>query len=405
VIGTFWIGIAGGRRARKPAPVRTSDLGTRKRLLLAALPIVITLLVTASPAAAVDDSPCGAQVSVSGYPEPVQVCPLTPPLVTGEGVPLYRTPVPNPAGATPPGPAGALYGTTPKYFVCQQQFPSATFHHPGGWFNNWWGYTRTASGLWGWVPEVFFQGGDNGEPDFGLRSCPPPAPPKPPPPSPPPPPPPPPPPGPCERTPASSGAKIRVAFPNHRRVSTISFERRPLVKGRIVSGDGAPLGGAQLCVGVQKDGSEQLKPVASVSADADGRFEFRLGRGITRRVWFVHRDDSGAAVGSLMVRVRAPLGLGASSTKLHNGQAVKLSGRLRVAPRAGLLVEMQSLRGNSWQTFATTRTKRNGSFSYRYRFTRTFSFQTYKLRARMKKQPGSPFATGASKPVSVQVRG
>ncbi len=384
--------------------MRTPDFRTGKRLLLAALPALIALLATASPAAAADEFPCGSQVSVSGYPEPVQVCPLIPPLVTGEGIPLYRAPVSNPPSAPTPGHAGALYGTDNKYFVCQQQFPSATYFHPGGWNNNWWAYTRTASGFWGWVPEVFFKGGANGEPDFGLRSCPPPAKPQPQP-EPPTPPPPPLPPGPCARTPASEAAKISVSFANHRRVSTIPFENRPMAKGRIVSEDGTPLDGAELCVGVQGGGKGKLEVVGSVTADADGRFQFQLGRGITRRVWFVHRDDSGAALGSLLVRVRAPLSLGASHTTLRNGQAVKLSGRLQIAPRGGLLVEMQSLRGKTWQTFATTRTKRSGRFSYRYRFTRTFSPQTYQLRARIEKQPGSAFATGASKPVTINVHG
>lgn len=386
--------------------MRAPDVRTGVRLLVAALPIVIALLASAAPAAEADLYPCGSQVSVPWSAEPVQPCPLTSPTGANEGFPLYQEPVANPAGATPPNPADWIYGTTNKYFVCHQQFPNATFYHPAtGWFNSWWAYTRSAAGVWGWVSEVFFKGGSNDESDYGLRACPPPAGPPPSEPPPPPPPPAPAPPGPCVRKPDSQAEKIRVSFANHRRVTTVPFQRRPLVKGTIVSGDGAPLGDAELCVGIQPGGSGKVKAVASVSSDAHGRFHFRLGRGVSRRVWFVHRSGSGAATGSLLVRVRAPVSLGASRTKLRNGQAVRLSGRLQVAPRGGLLVEMQALRGHRWQTFATTKTKRSGRFGYRYRFTRTYGLQTYKLRARLAKQPGSPFATGASKPVAVSVRG
>jgi hypothetical protein len=379
------------------------------RLLLAASSVLVALLATPSSAAADDSYPCGSQVSASWSTEPVQPCPLTSPTGAGEGFPLYLQPVANPSGATPPAPAGWLYGTANKYFVCQQQFPSAVFYHPtAGWFNYWWAFTRTTSGIWGWVPEVFFKGGNSDESDYGLRGCPPPAaPPPPPPPAPPPPPPPPPPipPGPCSRAPVSSAEKIHLAFANHRRVTTVPFDSRPLVKGTIVSGNGAPLGDSELCVGIQRGAAGKVKAIGSVRSNDDGRFRFRLGRGVSRRIWFVHRDGVGAAVAGLRVRVRAPVALGASADTLRNGQTVRLNGRMLVAPRAALLVEMQALRGHHWQTFATTKTKRGGRFRYRYRFTRTYSFQTYMLRARIERQDGSPFATGASKPVAVGVRG
>lgn len=375
------------------------------RLLLAALPVVAALLATPPSAAAGDQYPCGSQVSVSWSTEPVQPCPLTSPTGANEGFPVYPQPVANPSGAAPPAPAGWLYGATNQYFVCQRQFPGAVFYHPtAGWFNYWWALTRATSGLWGWVPEVFFTGGSNDESDYGLRSCPPPA--APPPPEPvAPPPPPPTPPGACSPTPVSPAEKIHVAFTNHPRVTAVPFDSRPLIKGTIVSRGGAPLGDTELCVGIQQGGAGKVKAIGSVRSNNDGRFRFRLGHGVSRRVWFVHRDGVGAAVGSLLVRVRAPVALGASPDRLRNGQTVRLSGSLLAAPRAGLLVEMQALRGHHWQTFATTKTKRGGRFSYRYRFTRTYSFQTYMLRARIEKQDGSPFATGASKPVAVSVRG
>lgn len=35
--------------------------------------------------------------------------------------------------------------------------------------NNWWASTKADNGELGWVPEIYFAGGDNFEPDSGLR--------------------------------------------------------------------------------------------------------------------------------------------------------------------------------------------------------------------------------------------
>ena len=381
------------------------------RLLAVAIATAGALALSAAPAAAVDSSPCGKEVVADWTDQPVQPCPLTSPEPNG-GIPVYTTPIPNAAGATPPAPASWMYGTDGKYFLCDAQFTNAMFYHPKGWRNNWWAYTRSDFGVWGWVSETYFAGGANDEPDYGLRSCPPwtspslspspsptPTPPTPTPPASPPA------PSPCNPGPKVDGAGIQATFANHRRVITVPYDRRPWVRGRAVGADGSPLAGMDLCVGVRIYIKGRVKSVGSVKTDEDGRFKFRLGHGRSRHVWFVHRFDSGAAAANLLVRVRAPIDLGASDHKLHNGQAVKLRGRMLAAARSGLLVELQALRGNQWQTFATTRTHKGGRFDYRYRFTRTYGVQRYALRARIAAQVGSAFATGASEPVSIQVKG
>jgi hypothetical protein len=355
-------------------------------------------LTLAGPAAAEDTYPCGQEIRVvwSGQQVNVQPCQLTSPLAN-DGIPVYTGPVESSVGATPPAPtAGWLHGTTGKQFVCESLFPEALYHHPAGWYNSWWAYTRAENGAWGWVPEVFFKGGDNDEPDSGLRTCP--APPDPPP-SPPPAA-----PSPCEPSPAASGLRVRARFRNSRRVATARYGRRLKVRGRVLAADGSPVAGAALCVGVQGSGNAGVRATRSITTDASGRFSYELGRGPSRRVWFVHRVGGAAAAASVRVRVRAPVALRAAPRVLGNGQTVVLRGRLGGSNRTrGLLVELQYPRGRRWFTFATTRVRRAGRFRYGYRFTRTFRSRVYRLRARVPAQRGYPFATGASRPVRVQV--
>jgi hypothetical protein len=223
---------------------------------------------------------------------------------------------------------------------------------------------------------------------------------------PPPPPPPPPPADSCEPSNSGSGLRLRVAFRRSKRVATASFHRRLRARGRLLGADGAPVAGATLCVAAQRRAGGPTRAVDSVVTDAQGRFAYRLGRGASRRVWFVHRAGGASVAASVVVRVRAPVALRASRRSLRNGQTVVLRGRVRGASRVrGLVVEVQAVVDRRWQTVATRRTGRGGAFRYAYRFKRTVGVRTYRLRARLPGQPGSPFATGASRPVRVTVVG
>jgi hypothetical protein len=65
---------------------------------------------------------------------------------------------------------------------------------------------------------------------------------------------------------------------------------------------------------------------------------------------------------------------------------------------------MQVKIGRRWHTFATARaTGRHGRFHYRYRFTRTYGRVTYRFRALARTDGAYPWATGASRTVSVRV--
>lgn len=221
-----------------------------------------------------------------------------------------------------------------------------------------------------------------------------------------PPPPAPPPVDPCEPVVSSPGLRLRVGFRRSRRVATVAYGRRLRVNGSLRTGDGSPVANASFCVGLTHSSGSSVRSVGSISTDGRGRFSYVLGRGASRRVWFIHRGVGQSAAASVRVNVRAPVSLRASRRFLRNGDSVVLRGRLRGGIRTrDLLVELQAKRGRKWVTFALSRTKSGGRFSYAYRFTRTVGRQTYQLRARVAAQKGSPFATGASPSVRVRVVG
>jgi hypothetical protein len=69
---------------------------------------------------------------------------------------------------TVPGAAVVGYleqGGAANWFVTEMR--GGTFR-AGAAENYWWGSTMADNGRWGWVPEVYFAGGENNEDDAGL---------------------------------------------------------------------------------------------------------------------------------------------------------------------------------------------------------------------------------------------
>jgi hypothetical protein len=95
----------------------------------------------------------------------MQQCPLT-----QANVPVYA----SPDDGNNQRPIGYLRaGGSANWFVGQIYRSNFAL---GGLSNRWWAYTlsdRDQSGQsrWGWVPQVYFQGGENDERDAGLYQC------------------------------------------------------------------------------------------------------------------------------------------------------------------------------------------------------------------------------------------
>ncbi len=380
---------------------------------------MVASAAAAEPAAAHDAYPCDAEVSVEWSPDGAHPCELTSPLAHNNGIPVYRTPVANPQGSPPPEPAGWLNGTAGKHFRCHLRFSDAIYYHPNGWRNYFWAYTRSDDGVEGWVPEVFFRGGNDDEPDSGMRSCPRPStnpgpgPTPPPPPSPTPDPPSaPPPPNPCDPEPLADGLKLQAAFAGKRKgrarvITAARYGRKLRVAGTLTRWDGTALSGVTVCIATRDaEARAGRRTAGSVATDAQGNFVHELEAGPSQRIWYVYREGGVAASASVVLRVPAPVSFRASRPRLRNGQLLSLRGRLRGEPvRAGVLLEVQSRRRDGWQAFGTTRTRSDGRFVFRYRFTRTQGVARFRLRALVPAQRGYPFARGTSRAVSVRVSG
>jgi DNA-directed RNA polymerase specialized sigma24 family protein len=216
--------------------------------------------------------------------------------------------------------------------------------------------------------------------------------------------------GTCNPRPRSRALRMSASLGRHgtRKLKTTGYGKRLRVRGRLATRDRRPLAGTAVCVVTRDSAPGSPLHVARVlTTDAAGRFAGRLPAGASRKVWLVHRVAQGAVSATVRVRVRAPVRLRAPRRTLHNGGTLRLRGRLpgRPIPRKGVLVALQALRPSGWQNFGTARSNREGRFAFRYLFSRTTGLQRYRIRARVPGQAAYPYAPGASRPVTVTVRG
>jgi hypothetical protein len=149
---------------------------------------------------------------------------------------------------------------------------------------------------------------------------------------------------------------------------------------------------------------------ADVTTDGAGHATLRLAKGASRGITVGYRmyadDPMARAVATLRVVVNGRVLLKASRKSLHNGQAVRLTGKLAggLVPSRGVTLAVQWKDGRRWRPFAQIRTNRKGEFRYAYKFTRTGRKVAYRLRVQvMKGQVDYPFEAAASKPVRVTV--
>jgi hypothetical protein len=103
--------------------------------------------------------------------------------------------------------------------------------------------------------------------------------------------------------------------------------------------------------------------------------------------------------------------LAAEPPRLRAGQTVTFSGRVRHdaarIPARGKLVTIQYLERASgrWRPALVVRTGAHGAFDAHYRFRYITGAARIRLRVTALPEAGWPYATGSSKPVTVEVRG
>lgn len=209
-------------------------------------------------------------------------------------------------------------------------------------------------------------------------------------------------------------ARLRHGRRSGRRV-TVPFGGRALLVGRLLDARGRGLGGRALrIVSRFPRGAAARGRVRIVRTGARGRFRVALRRGPTRRLNVVFRGDgrhAGSRRPGLLLRARGGAVLRAAPQRLRTGESLLLRGRVRSPgaplPRRGKLIAVQyyETEARRWRPVLVTRADRKGRFRARYRFRYVTGTARILLRALVLPEGRWPYAPGASRPLTVWVRG
>lgn len=207
---------------------------------------------------------------------------------------------------------------------------------------------------------------------------------------------------------ASADARLTVAWSRGGATRKIAYGRSLVARGRLVDGAGRPVRGAVIDVSetAALAGAHAAAVQPAVTGD-DGSFTYTApSRGGSRTVGFAYRFRRGGDVTSeqaLALVVRAGVRL---SVALR-GVTASYRGRVLAGamPRGGKLVIVQGrAKGGSWQTFASRRAGRTGTFKGKYRLKVRRPGKQLQFRVRVISESGWNYAAVTSKAVTRRVR-
>jgi hypothetical protein len=208
---------------------------------------------------------------------------------------------------------------------------------------------------------------------------------------------------------ASRLAELSAGYRSTRqRVRRMRFEATPAITGRLVDEHGAPIGGAAIAVRARRrQFNAATNQIDTVTTGPDGTFSYSLPSGPSRTVTFAYTafagDPKPAASASVGTLVRVSLSFAISPRSPRAGQVVRLTGRLRYLPRAGVPVDIYGRDGRVWRPFGHVKTRAGGRYTWHYHFKQAARGRTYALRTRVD-SPVYPFTPGTSRSIYVPVR-
>ena len=193
-----------------------------------------------------------------------------------------------------------------------------------------------------------------------------------------------------------------------RPTKTVGWGHSSRVRGILRNAAAQPVAGAELRLLVRelRLGSHYVDRGA-VTTGADGRFTFRIPRGSSRRYRVAYRaypGDAGlTAKSDVSFNTKARITIHVPRHVRARGSA-RFRGSLpgRPLPPRGVTLELQAHQpGHGWRTVKTTRTRKGGAYSTRYRFNSAGGRFTFRIRLRP--NDSYPYARGTSRARRVSV--
>jgi len=196
---------------------------------------------------------------------------------------------------------------------------------------------------------------------------------------------------------------------------TVPFRAAATLSGRLVAAAGTGLAGRSLRVVSRPfPGAFARRRVDAIATGPRGGFRLALPAGPSRRIAVAYGGGPRWAPSQrpgLALRVRSAVLLHAAPRTLQVGESLRLRGRVGARgaslPRRGKLVAIQyyEAAARRWRPVIVVHSDRSGRFRAAYRFRYVTGSATIRLRASALAEERWPYAPGASRQVTVRVRG
>jgi hypothetical protein len=189
----------------------------------------------------------------------------------------------------------------------------------------------------------------------------------------------------------------------------VSYGKGTTIRGTLNGADGQPVGGADVRILVRQArlGAQYVDRGGITSGD-DGRVQLGVTPGSSRLFRLAYRaykgDDGFVTRSTSTLNVRARIRVRGPKRVRSRGTA-KFSGRLvgRPFPPRGVTLDLQIFQpGVGWRVFATTRTRKSGTFTVRYHFQRANTGR-FTFRIRLRPNDAYPYSRGVSRRMRVRV--
>lgn len=189
----------------------------------------------------------------------------------------------------------------------------------------------------------------------------------------------------------------------------VSYGKGATIRGTLKGADGQPIAAADVRILVREArlGAQYVDRGGITSGD-DGRVQLGVTPGSSRLFRLAYRaykgDDAFVTRSTSTLNVRSRISVHGPKRVRARGTA-KFSGRLvgRPFPPRGVTLDLQIFQpGVGWRVFATTRTRRSGTFTVRYHFQRANTGR-FTFRIRLRPNDAYPYSRGVSGRMRVRV--
>jgi hypothetical protein len=212
----------------------------------------------------------------------------------------------------------------------------------------------------------------------------------------------------CAESVVAGGEVLSAQFAgNHQEDVTKRFGQGAVIAGELSNAAGDAIGGATVCVEMQREDEGAMTPVGTATTDGQGHYTYEIPPGPNRRVLLGYRHDSFQVARSVGFFSHARPTIRIEPGHVHNGDTIKISGKLPGGPLAArrvVVVKASAPHSRKWFPFGETTTDGRGGYHLKYRFDATTRTTVYRMEATVPRQDHYPYEAGHSKPAFVVVK-